>query len=93
MFADAAGWDRPIRFARGVGGHSSALDVAHQARAKHIRRLVFAHIGRPTIRAMDAGKRPPFGEFGWDGARYYPRRMRPVKSAPGDPVPLGAMTF
>src|SRR6266480_4230774 len=32
MFADAAGWNRPIRFARGAGGHMAALDVADQAR-------------------------------------------------------------
>jgi hypothetical protein len=31
---------------------------------------VFAHIGRPTIRAIDAGHRPPFGEFGRDGRRF-----------------------
>ena len=29
-----------------------------------------AHIGRPTIRALDAGERPPFGEVGRDGAVY-----------------------
>lgn len=52
MFADAAGWARPIRFAHGTGGHAAALAVAGQARARHVGRLVFAHIGRPTIRAM-----------------------------------------
>lgn len=76
MFADAAGWNRAIRFAGGVGGHASALDVAAEARRRRVRRLVFAHIGRPTIRAIDAGERPPFGEFGSDGARYHPRRLR-----------------
>jgi hypothetical protein len=25
---------------------------------------VFAHIGRPTIKAIDAGLQPPFGETG-----------------------------
>jgi hypothetical protein len=68
MFADAAGWARPIRFAHGTGGHSAALTVAEQARAQHVGRLVFAHIGRPTIRAIDAGQTAPFGEFGRDGA-------------------------
>jgi hypothetical protein len=29
-------------------------------------RLVFAHIGRPTIRAIDRGERPPFGAFARD---------------------------
>lgn len=67
MFADGAGWYRPIRFARGAGGHACVLDVAREARARGVRRLVFAHIGRPTIRAMDAGERPPFGELGHDG--------------------------
>lgn len=80
VFADAAGWNRAILFAGGVGGHASALDVAHHAIRSRVQRLVFAHIGRPTIRAIDAGLRPPFGEFGRDGARYYPRRWR---SAPG----------
>jgi hypothetical protein len=70
MFADAAGWARPIRFAHGTGGHAAALAVAEQARAQHVRHLVFAHIGRPTIRAIDAGHTTPFGEFGADGASY-----------------------
>jgi len=70
MFADAAGWARPIRFAHGAGGHAAALAVARQARIQHIGRLVFAHIGRPTIRAIDAGQTTPFGEFGADRASY-----------------------
>jgi hypothetical protein len=70
MFADAAGWARPIRFARGTGGHAAALAVAEQALRHGVRRLVFAHIGRPTIAAIDAGRAPPFGEFGGDGASY-----------------------
>ncbi|MDQ3974404.1 MAG: MBL fold metallo-hydrolase [Actinomycetota bacterium] len=70
LFADAAGWARPIRFAGGVGGHAAALEVAAEARRRGVRRLVFAHIGRPTLRAMDAGECPPFGEFGRDGRRY-----------------------
>lgn len=74
LFADAAGWERPIRFAGGVGGHTAALDVAERARRRGVRRLVFCHIGRPTIRAMDQGLRPPFGEFGRDGAVYHPLR-------------------
>ncbi|MBD0323364.1 MAG: hypothetical protein ICV72_08260 [Aldersonia sp.] len=70
MFAEAAGWNRPIRFTRGVGGHAAALQVAEDARNYGVHRLVFAHIGRPTIRAIDAGQRPPFGEIGADGRRY-----------------------
>jgi len=41
-----------------------------QAIAHRVRRLVFAHIGRPAIAAIDAGLVPPFGEFGTDGAVY-----------------------
>jgi ribosomal protein S18 acetylase RimI-like enzyme len=70
LFADAAGWDRPIRFAGGVGGHAAALAVAREAERRGVGRLVFAHIGRPTIRAIDAGRRPPFGELGRDGRGY-----------------------
>jgi hypothetical protein len=70
MFADASGWTRPIHFAHGAGGHAAATAVAETARARHVRRLVFAHIGRPTIRAIDAGQTPSFGEFGADGAVY-----------------------
>jgi len=70
MFADAAGWARPIRFAHRAGGHAAAVEVARQAIAHRVRRLVFAHIGRPAIAAIDAGLVPPFGEFGTDGAVY-----------------------
>ena len=70
MFAEAAGWARPIRFARGTGGHAPALEVAEQAARHGVRRLVFAHIGRPAIAALDAGHVPPFGEIGADGAVY-----------------------
>jgi len=70
MFAEAAGWGRPIRFRGGAGGHLDALAVAEAARRHRVQRLVFAHIGRPTLRAMDRGEVPPFGEFGADGRRY-----------------------
>jgi hypothetical protein len=70
MFADAAGWNSPIHFRGGVGGHASVKQVAREARKYKIKRLIFAHIGRPTIRAIDAGELPPFGEFGMDGAVY-----------------------
>jgi hypothetical protein len=70
LFAEAAGWSRPIRFRGGVGGHAAALDVARQAEAQGVRRLVFVHIGRPTIRAIDAGEAPPFGEFGAEKRSY-----------------------
>ncbi len=70
MFAEAAGWARPIRFAKGAGGHAPALAVADQAVRHDVRRLVFAHIGRPAIAALDAGLVPPFGEIGAEKARY-----------------------
>jgi hypothetical protein len=70
MFADAAGWNRPIRFARGVGGHASVRDVADAARRAGVGRLVFAHIGRPSIRAIDRGEHPSFGQWGHDGAEF-----------------------
>jgi hypothetical protein len=67
MFADGAGWDRPIRFVGGVGGHMDVVSVARQATRFGIGRLVFAHIGRPTLRALAQGKTPPFGELATDG--------------------------
>jgi hypothetical protein len=70
MFADAAGWNRPIRFAKRVGGHAAALDVAEAAQAMNVARLVFAHVGKPTIRALDAGKSFPFGELGQERTTY-----------------------
>ena len=71
MFADAAGWSRPIRFRGGAGGHAAVVDTAERARRAGVRRLVFAHIGRPTIRAIDAGSPPAYGEIGREGADYY----------------------
>jgi hypothetical protein len=66
MFAEAASWARPIRFAGGVGGHMPLLRVVAAAQRAHVQRLVFAHIGRPTLRAMESGLRPSFGEFARD---------------------------
>ncbi len=66
MFAEAAGWNRPIFFRGGVGGHASVKQVERDALKYKIKRLVFAHIGRPTIKAIDSGKHPVFGEFGTD---------------------------
>lgn len=70
MFSDAAGWSRSIRFAGGVGGHMSALAVAEAARQHGVKRLVLAHLGRPTLRALDARERTPFGEVGVVGRTY-----------------------
>jgi hypothetical protein len=76
MFAEAAGWNCPIRFRGGVGGHLDARAVAEAARRHRVRRLVFAHIGRPTLRAIDRGETPGFGEFGADGRHYIVRGSR-----------------
>ena len=77
MFADGSSWDRPIRFAGGVGGHACVEQVSRDAMSHRVRRLVFAHIGRPSIRAMDAGRRPPFGELGEDRQVFVvPERRR-----------------
>jgi hypothetical protein len=35
-----------------------------------VRQLVFAHIGRPSARAIDRGERPEFGQWGNDGAAF-----------------------
>lgn len=70
LFAEAAGWSRPIRFARGAGGHLCVLQVAELARQARVGRVVFSHIGRPSLRAIDAGLRPPFGEWGAPGRTY-----------------------
>jgi len=76
MFAEAAAWNRPIRFAGGVGGHLDVHAVARAARRHGIRRLVFAHIGRPTLRALARGLRPAFGELAADGQVFVCSRRR-----------------
>jgi Beta-lactamase superfamily domain len=73
MFAEAASWDRPIRFTGGVGGHMPALWVAAAARRAGVQRLIFAHIGRPTLRAIENGLRPPFGLFARDRQVFHVR--------------------
>jgi hypothetical protein len=70
MFADAAGWDRPIRFRGGAGGHAAVLRTAADAAAAGVRRVVYAHIGRPSLRAIDASLAPPGGEWGEPGRTY-----------------------
>jgi hypothetical protein len=82
MFAEAAAWSRPIRFARGAGGHAPVLEVGEQARRAGVRRLVYAHIGRPTIRAIDAGRRPAYGEFGVERRTYVVRLAAGVHVSP-----------
>jgi hypothetical protein len=67
MFAEASGWKHPILFRGGVGGHAPVQEVARQAVKHKVKKLIFAHIGRPTIRAIDAGEHPTFGGFARDG--------------------------
>jgi hypothetical protein len=83
MFAEGAAWDRPIRFAGGVGGHLDVITVAREARRRGVKRLVFAHLGRPTLRALDRGARPPFGALATDGQTFLVGRERRVRSPRG----------
>ncbi|KUL20539.1 hypothetical protein [Streptomyces regalis] len=76
MFAEAAAWNRPIRFRGGVGGHAPVRVVAEEAVRHGVRRLVYAHIGRPGIRAIDAGLEPPAGEWGVEGRTYALRLLK-----------------
>jgi hypothetical protein len=70
MFAEAAAWNRPILFRGRVGGHASVEQVASEAQKYVVKRLIYAHIGRPTIKAIDEGKHAVFGEFGREGDLY-----------------------
>ena len=51
MFAEGAGWDHPIRFAGGVGGHMDVLAVADRARR-------MGTPGLPAVALAAAGWRP-----------------------------------
>jgi hypothetical protein len=85
MFAEAAAWNRPIRFAGGVGGHLDVQAVARAARRLGVKRLIFAHIGRPTLRALDRGFRPMFGGFAVDGQGFACSRRRASRAVtPGN---------
>ncbi len=74
LFAEASSFSRPVLFAGGVGGHMPVLDVAREAKRRRVKRLVFAHIGRSSIRARDAGLALPFGEWASDGETFVLRR-------------------
>lgn len=91
MFAEGASWKRPIRFAGGAGGHMPVLAVAAAARRARVKRLVFAHLGRPTLRAISEGLRPPLGELARDGQVFYAKRRQSVAS-PSVPSTSGTKT-
>jgi hypothetical protein len=86
MFSEAAAWSLPIRFVGGVGGHAAVVSVAEAARRRGVKRLVFAHIGRPTLRALAHGAVPTFGEFATDGQVFAVRgRAAGPGPRPGKP--------
>ncbi|MFI6007474.1 hypothetical protein ACIBAG_01385 [Streptomyces sp. NPDC051243] len=85
MFAEAAAWNRPIRFRGGVGGHADVHAVAEEAIRHGVRRLVYAHIGWPSIRAIDAGLTPPAGEWGVEGRTYSLRLPGAVRAGSHSP--------
>lgn len=92
MFAEASAWDRPIRFRGGAGGHAPVRDVGAEAARHGVGRLVYAHIGRPCLRAMDAGLTPEYWEWGREGHTYlvsaraaFPARRRTGKAGVVNP--------
>ena len=70
MFAEGASWTRRIWFTGRVGGHASVAEVCAAAARHGIGRLVFAHLGRPTLAALDRGLRLAGGELGREGRTY-----------------------
>jgi hypothetical protein len=70
MFADAAGWARPIRFAHQAGGHAAVLEIARQARRPQRPPTGLCSPRTAHRSRIDAGLVPPLGEFGSDGAVY-----------------------
>lgn len=89
MFAEAAGWNRPIRFARGSGGHASVFEVAKHAAAHHVKRLVFSHVGRPVVRALESGAALPGGELGREGRCYVLGPCTKSRTTASSPAALG----
>ena len=65
MFSDAAGWNRPpYSICQARRRTCCGARRAEAAQAINVARLVFAHVGKPTIRALDVGKSFPFGDLG-----------------------------
>jgi hypothetical protein len=65
-FLEAAAWNRPVRFRGGVGGHAPVQRTWREAQDAGIRHVVFVHIGRQTIRAINGGETEGL-EFARDG--------------------------
>ena len=65
----------------GVGGHMD-VGVAREARRLGVKRLVFAHIGRPALRALARGERLPFGEVAADRQGFPVARRRTSRREP-----------
>lgn len=69
MFAEAAGWDRPIAFAGGSVGNWTWCTSPRRLRSWGAA-LVFARLGRPTIRVLDRGP-AALREVARDGQVFY----------------------
>ena len=64
---------------------SASLSVCRTARNAKVKRLVLAHIGRPTIRSLDSGWRPDFGELGEAEGAHLRRGIEALGRADGGP--------
>ncbi|GAA2595601.1 hypothetical protein GCM10010411_31290 [Actinomadura fulvescens] len=69
-FAEPPGWveGADLVFAGAAG--CDVAETAEAARRLGVRRLVFVRPGDAACAAMDAGKNPPFGEWGEEGGQY-----------------------
>ena len=80
-FLEAAAWNRPIRFKGGGGGHAPVQITLKEAQAAGIKRIIFVHIGRPTIRAINSGEASQL-EFAQDGQVFELNADAPSRSGP-----------
>jgi hypothetical protein len=55
LFAEAAGWDRPIRIRGGVAATYQSGQIAADARAHERHGIRYADLGRPALHAIDRG--------------------------------------
>jgi len=75
MFAEAAGWSRPILFRGRVGGHASVEQVASDAQKYKIKKLVFAH--RTPDNQGDGCRRAPSLWRVWSRWNRFQNRRQP----------------